>query len=225
MLDVGKTARKSTLERREEIARAVLRIIDERGLTSLTTATLASEVGVTTGALYRHFASIEEILSETARYGVDRIEATFPDPTLPPIDRLLALARNRVQVLGDDPGIAWLLRSEQAYLTLPPDAVDRLRGVVRRSRRFLLELLREGAAAGSIRGDIETELLLVPVLGTMHAVIGIGNGQRGPAAERRLDPERVLAALVRLLEPPRVPPDRTSDETSNHEPLNTEGSS
>ena len=201
------TRRKPAAERREDIARAVLRIIGERGLTSLTTATLASEVGVTTGALYRHFASLDEILIETVRFGVERIEATFPDPSLPPLDRLLALARNRVRLLGDDPGLAWLLRSEQAYLTLPEDAVRRLCDVVRRSRLFLLGTLREGAEGNSIRGDIEPELLLVPVLGTIHAVIGAGRTQRQLSRGKQPDPERVLYALARLLEPSPGAPD------------------
>jgi len=195
------TTRKPTVERREEIALAVLRIIGTRGLTSLTTATIAAEVGVTTGALYRHFASLDEILTETVRHGVERIEATFPDRTLPPLERLLVLARNRVRLLGGDAGLAWLLRSEQAYLTLPKDAAGRLRDVTRRSRRFLLQALRKGADDGSIRGDIEAELLLIPVLGTIHAVIGSGDPHRRPSRGKRPDPERVLSALARLLQP------------------------
>ena len=108
------TLRKPAAVRREEIAQAVLRIIGERGLTSLTTSNLAAEVGLTSGALFRHFASQDEILRETTRHAVARIEATFPDEPLSPVDRLLALARNRVRVLGADPGLAWFLRSEQA---------------------------------------------------------------------------------------------------------------
>jgi len=199
------TVRKPAADRREEIARAVLRIIGERGLTSLTTASLAAEVGVTTGALFRHFASLDEILSETVRYGVAKIENTFPDPALPPIDRILALARNRVRILGADPGLGWLLRSDQAYLTLPEDAVRRLRDVVRRTRQCLLRALREGAAAGSIRSDIEPEVLLVPVLGTIHAVIGMPGVHRQVPRGRQRNPERVLLALARLLAPPDVP--------------------
>ena len=195
------TTRKPTGERREEIVLAVLRIIGEQGLTSLTTATLAAEVGVTTGALYRHFASLDEILIQTVRLGVERIESTFPDSTLRPLDRLLALARNRVSLLGDDPGLAWLLRSEQAYLSLPRAAAERLRDVARRSRQFVLDTLREGIDDGSIRGDIDPDLLLVPVLGTIHAVIGFGRNVRRRTGGEHPDPEHVLLALVRLLEP------------------------
>ena len=55
--------RKKTFERKKEIVEAVLRIIGERGLTSLSTKTISEEVGVTTGALFRHFPSLEEIFT------------------------------------------------------------------------------------------------------------------------------------------------------------------
>ena len=195
------TIRKPTAVRREEIARAVLRIIGERGLTSLTTANLAAEVGLTSGALFRHFASQDEILREATRHAVARIEATFPDESLSPVDRVLALARNRVSVLGADAGLAWFLRSEQALLALPQDAARMLRDLLNRSRRYLLAAIREGAADGSMRDDIDPEVLLVPVLGTIHTLIGM-SGVQGTSSGRRPSTERVLAGLMRLLARP-----------------------
>ena len=192
--------RKPTAERRKEIAESVLRIIGERGLTSLTTTTLAEDVGLTSGALFRHFASRDEILVETVRLATARMEETFPDEGLDPVDRLLDLARERFRVLGSDAGLAWIFRSDQAFLVLPGEAVTLLREIVERSRRFVLEALREGAALGMIRRDIEPEVLLVPVMGTIHALIG-AQGARRLSTGSALDPEPVLAALVRLLEP------------------------
>lgn len=197
--------RKPTAERRSEITRAVLRIIGERGLTSLTTATLAGEVGVTTGALFRHFASLDEILRETVRHGTRRMEETFPDASLPPLERLMGLARSRVQLLRSDPGLAWLLRSEQAYLTLPDDAVKSLRALARRSRQYLLDAIREGMSQGSIRDDIEPEVLLVPVMGTIHALAGMpGVHHLAPGTDTRKQ-DAVLSALERMI----TPADRT----------------
>ena len=198
---VSPTIRKPAAVRREEIARAVLRIIGERGLTSLTTSNLAHEVGFTSGALFRHFASQDEILRETTRHAVARIEATFPDDSLSPVERLLALARNRVSVLGADPGLAWFLRSEQAALALPRDAAGLLRDLVARSRKYLLAAIREGVADGSIRDDIDPQVLLVPVLGTIHTLIGM-SGVQHTSSVRRPSTERVLAGLVRLLARP-----------------------
>lgn len=196
------TTRKPSAERREQICRAVLRIIGEQGLTSFTTTALAEEVGVTSGALFRHFTSRDDILRETVRHGVERIEATFPDPALPPLERLLRLARNRIRLLGSDPGLAWLLRAEQARLTLPKEAVNRLVDVVERSKAFILTALTEGAAQGSIRTDIEPEILMVVFMGTVHAVIGMQGIHRPATGDLGERPERVLEALVRLLGPP-----------------------
>lgn len=191
--------RKPTGERREEIVLAVLRIIGERGLTSLSTSSLAEEVGVTTGALFRHFNSREEILAEVVRHALARIEETFPDPALPPLQRLQQLAVNRVRLLSENPGLSWLLRSEQAYLELPEASVELLRGAVKRSRRFVLDALREGADRGEIRDDIEPELLLVPIMGTIHALAGSPGLQRHAA--RGNQPERILSALLQMLAP------------------------
>ena len=194
--------RKSATERRREIAAATLRIIGQRGVTALTMATLAEEVGLTSGALFRHFASRDEILVEAVRFAVEQIEQTFPARDLAPLARLIALATNRVTLVGSDPGLAWLLRSEQVYLTVPEDAVKQLRDLVSRSRQFILDAIREGAAAGSIRADIEPETLIVPVMGTIHALIGMPGVHQETAWRRRSDADRVIAALMRMLAPP-----------------------
>jgi AcrR family transcriptional regulator len=204
--------RKPAAVRREEIARAVLRIIGERGLTSVTTANLAAEVGLTTGALFRHFASQDEILREATRHAVSRIEATFPDEALPPLERLLALARNRISVLGADPGLAWFLRSDQAALALPADAARLLFDLAGRSKAFLLAALREAAAEGRIRDDISPGILLVPVLGTIHTLIGM-SGVRGRSEASASNSEQILAALLRLLSPQDPPPPAKSPGT------------
>jgi len=191
--------RKPSSERREEIVLAVLRIIGERGLTSLSTSSLAEEVGVTTGALFRHFHSREEILAEVVRHALARIEETFPGDSLPPLERLRQLAINRVRLLSEGPGLSWLLRSEQAYLELPEASVELLRDAVKRSRRFLLDALREGAQRGEIRDDIEPELLLVPILGTIHALAGSPGLQRHSARDHQ--PDRIFSALLQMLAP------------------------
>lgn len=195
------TPRKSSAERRREIARAVLRIIGEKGLPSLTMAAIAEEVGVTSGALFRHFSSREEILEETVRYALARVELTFPDPALPPQERLLQLASNRIRLLSAEPGIAWLLRFDQAYLALPEPAVQILHDLVARSRGFLLEALREGARRGSFRDDIEPEVLLVPVIGTVLSLIRTPGIRQLAVPEPAPDPDVVLSALMRLLAP------------------------
>lgn len=193
--------RRSRVERREQIAQAVLHIVGTTGITSLTTTTLAREIGVTSGALFRHFESRDEILCEAVRYATRQIDETFPDEALPAPERIVTLARNRLQVLRSEPGVAWLLRSEQASLVLPDEAVELLRSRVKRTKQYILAAIKDGVAEGSIRSDITPEILLVPIMGTIHAVLGMPGIRGKTAAKESSDPDAVLSALVRMIAP------------------------
>jgi hypothetical protein len=89
-------------------------------------------------------------------------------------------------------------------LVLPADAVETLRAVVARSRKFVLDAVREGVSDGSLRSDIEPEILVVPILGTIHALIGMSGVHRYVAGGRNNVPDRVLDALATLLAPPET---------------------
>jgi len=193
--------RKPRAERREQIAQAVLHIVATTGITSLTTTTLAREIGVTSGALFRHFKSRDEILREAVGYATRQIDDTFPDSTLPAPDRIVMLAKNRLQVLRSEPGIAWLLRSDQASLALPDDAVELLRSRAKRTRQYILTAIEEGVAEGSIRDDIAPEILIVPIMGTIHAVLGMAGIRGKSAAKKSSNSDAVLRALVRMISP------------------------
>lgn len=166
------TRRKPTAIRRREIAVAACTIVGRDGVTSLSTASLAREVGLSTGALFRHFASMDHIWEEVVRYAAERLDATYPAADLPPAARLRAVVEARIALLSREPGIAWLIRSPQAHHTLPGPAVEALKDVVQRSRVFLLEAIREGIAVGAFRGDLPPQVLLVPFTATVHALVG-----------------------------------------------------
>ena len=184
------------------MAQAALRIVGARGMGALTTASLAAEVDLSTGALFRHFPSFDAILDETVACALRSVEETFPDSGQPALERLLDLAQRRVHLLVAEPGIAWMLRSDEAALSLPPEAVARLRRLAKRSRDFLLDAIREGAAQGTIRRDIAAEHLVVPVIGTIHTLVGMSGVARRTAAAQDREVRQVLDALARLLAPP-----------------------
>ena len=187
--------RKNTTERKKEIVNAVLKIVGERGLTSLSTKTIAEEVGVTTGALFRHFPSLQEILREVTRFAISQIEDTFPDESIAPLERIKLLAKNRIMLLNSCNGLAWLLKSEQAFLTLPMDSVESLRSMMKQSKRFLLKSIKDGISEGSIRNDIKPEVLIVPILGTIHSMIGSPGMKKSSNKKQLSEINKVLSGL------------------------------
>lgn len=84
---------------------------------------LASGLGVTPAAAYRHFRSREALLSEVARIGFDRLEAAFAaafDPGQPPLDgadareRLARLAQAYLRFADAEPALWRLMFGAQA---------------------------------------------------------------------------------------------------------------
>jgi TetR/AcrR family transcriptional regulator len=188
--------RKPTEVRRQEIAGAALTVIGSEGASALTAAKIAKHVGVTSGALFRHFPSLEAILDEAVDRSLVALDETFPSSELPPLERLRAIATARIALLSSNPGLSWLLMSDQVYLTVSDGAVSRLRAMVKRSRSFLLSALREAIKDGTIRRDVSAENLLVIFTGTVHSLVGARGVHRGRT--RRDD---ALDALFTMLAP------------------------
>jgi len=182
-------------DRRQEIAETALRLIGLKGISNLTMASLAAEIGITAGALFRHFPSRDAILEAAVDFGIERLDACQPDQSLPPLDRLFAFAAARIAVVAEHPGVGWLLSPEQAVHAIPKDAAWKLDGAARRSTRLVLDALTAGAARGEIRADFAPEVLLVLVAGAIDRLARPGPGP--PRAQRD-----VLAALAAILAPP-----------------------
>ncbi len=184
------------------IADAVLKIIGERGIAALTTTVLAKELGVSSGAPFRHFGSRDDILEAAARRVGETVAGTFPTVALPPLERLQALFLARVNTLGKQAGVARFIFSEQFALALPPAAAERMLELVRGTRAFVLAALEEGADRGEIRKDLPPKALLPIVLGSLQHLVFLnalpsGLGKAPKARE-------VFATLSCLLAPTQM---------------------
>jgi AcrR family transcriptional regulator len=193
------TERRSTEQRRMEIADAALHLIAKRGIAELSTRHVAEAVGLTTGALFRHFGSLDEILHAVVDRAVELLKITYPPAELPPVERLERFVDARVATVGERLGILRLVLSEQFALALPPEAAKKLQGAVVESRAFLRQAIEEGQRRGEIRGDIGPEVLTTVVMGTtLAAAFEAANG-----ASRASGRAGLRAGLMRLIAAPR----------------------
>lgn len=181
-----------------------MRIIGEKGITSLTTTTLAQAVGLTTGALFRHFSSWDEIYRHTVHVAFAQMDATFPDPSLPPRTRVFQLAKNRIELFSMNPGLVWLFRSRQAGLTVPKDAALELSTMVQRSRGFLLTAIHQGMQDGSLRKDLTEETTLHLVTGAIQASFGPESLHPIMTKTQKENALKALEGLELVLTPPKT---------------------
>jgi AcrR family transcriptional regulator len=198
---MGELRRRSE-DRQTELTDAALHIIATKGIAALSTRSLAAQVGLSTGAIFKHFASLEALLDAV----VDRVEAvleaTYPSPALPPIKRLERFIEARSTAVGNQLGILRLVLSEQFVFALPKSGSVRLGACVQKTRAFVLACLREGQLAKELRADLPAETLAPIVMGTVQMLALSASKARQREAETRA----VLRSLLALLRPPAVAP-------------------
>lgn len=192
--------RRTSELRQVELTDAALRIIANQGITALTTRTLAAEVGLSSGAIFRHFASLDALLEAVVTRVEAVLESTYPPPSLPPLERLSQFIEARSTTIGDQLGILRLVLSDQFVLALPKGGSARLAACVQRSRQFIVECLREGQADNVVRGDVAAEALAPIVMGTMQ-VLALNRSRQQPAESRA-----VRATLLSVLAAPGEAP-------------------
>jgi AcrR family transcriptional regulator len=160
--------RKPTDVRRPEIADAGLHIVATQGIAALSTRVLADAVGLTTGALFKHFPSRDAFLLGMAERVRELLQATYPDTALPPSERLHRLAEARLALVSGRAGVLALVLSEQFALALPDEAVRVLREAIGQTHAFVAHAIRDGQADGSIRADVPAEALALLFMGALQ---------------------------------------------------------
>lgn len=190
-------ARRSSEVRQAELINAALHIIETKGIAALSTRSLASQVGLSSGAIFRHFASLNALLDAVVSHVEAVIDLTYPPPALPPVERLERFIEARSSAVGKQPGILRLILSEQFLLALPKSGSVRLSACVRKTRAFVIDCLREGQESGELRADQPAETLAPVVMGTVQMLSLTPSKARRRKAETRA----VLGSLLALLRP------------------------
>ncbi len=187
--------RKPTAERKEEILDAAARIMARDGIASLTIATLAREVGVTTGALFRHFETRDAILVALAERTAEQLrEDLRADVHSDAREALRAFVTARLGTVSKTPSAPVMALSPDVHLALPKKGRDALAAIVRETLAHVGEIVAKGQKSGAFREDISPQSAAGVVLGTMalRALQRVVNG-RPPTEEHPAD---TLLALL-----------------------------
>ncbi len=194
--------RKPTEVRQEEIKKAVLSIIDQEGMHNLSTRKVAERVGVSEGALFRHFRTkrdmilalvdeVEEVLMKSLR-DVAAEES-------PAEDRLLRFLCTHVRYLTANKGITILLFSEAAHAN-DPELKARMLKILNEQKRLAKKIVNDGISAGdwddSINVDHFATLYMgIPISLNIELVLSPGGVNTDNFCKK------MLAVLERALKP------------------------
>jgi AcrR family transcriptional regulator len=165
------TARKPSAVRRIEIADAALSIVATHGIGELTTRSLAKAVGLSTGALFKHYVTRDAMLLAMAERAAELLRTTFPAGNLSPTDRLRDFAAARVALVSGQSGILAVVMCEQFALALPAEATAVIQQAIRDTHAYVGAALEQGQRDGTVRNDVSAEGLALLFMGAMQVTV------------------------------------------------------
>jgi len=159
--------RLSTETRQAQIKEAVLDIISNEGLAKLSTKNLAAKVGVSEGAIYRHFESKKNILLSVVEDVHENLvvkQKTITDSGMAPSVKLFTFLCKQIKYLIYNKGITILLFSEATHANDSKLKANLLQ-ILKAQKNLLKQIVNEGINHGIWQKEIDIDAFATLYMG------------------------------------------------------------
>lgn len=185
-------------ERRAATVEAVINLAAEQNPSDITTTAIAQRMGLTQGALFRHFptkdAILEAVMTWVAERLLSRVDKAAQNITSP-LAALEAVFMAHIDFVSEHPGVPRMLFGElqRPGETLPKRMVQTL---IQRYGERLRHLLERGKAIGELDANLDIETASVSFIGSIQGLV-MQSLIAGDAARIRRDASGVFAIYRR----------------------------
>ncbi|MBS4020063.1 TetR/AcrR family transcriptional regulator [Ideonella sp. B7] len=185
-------------ERRAATVEAVINLAAEQNPSDITTTAIAQRMGLTQGALFRHFptkdAILEAVMTWVAERLLSRVDKAAQNITSP-LAALEAVFMAHIDFVSEHPGVPRMLFGElqRPGETLPKRMVQTL---IQRYGERLRHLLERGKAIGELNASLDIEAASVSFIGSIQGLV-MQSLIAGDAARIRRDASGVFAIYRR----------------------------
>ena len=185
-------------ERRAVTVETVIALAGERNPSDITTAAIAQRMGVTQGALFRHFPDKDAILTAVMEWVAARLLARIEKAVQSapsPLAALEAMFLAHAAFVAEHPGVPRMLFGElqRAQDSAPRRMVQTL---IRRYGERLHRLIEAGQAAGELDPGLDAEAAATLFIGSIQGLV-MQSLLAGDVERIRRDAPRVFAIYRR----------------------------
>lgn len=147
--------------RRDELLELAATMFAERGLKATTVRDIADSAGILSGSLYHHFKSKEQMVEEVLRDFLDWLFGRYQeivDRETSPLGRLSGLFLASFEAIEHRHAQVVIYQDEAKRLSSHPQfAFVEARN--KEQRKMWVDILHEGVADGSLRPDLDVDLV------------------------------------------------------------------
>ncbi len=160
-------------ERRAATVEAVVELAAEQNPSDITTAAIAQRMGLTQGALFRHFSTKDAILESVMDWVAERLLARVDNAAAnatSPMAALEAVFMAHIDFVAKHPGVPRMLFGE---LQRPGDTLPRkiVQALLCRYGERLQNLLEAGKAQGELHAQLDIGAASVSFIGSIQGLV------------------------------------------------------
>lgn len=160
-------------DRRAATVEAVVELAGEQNPSDITTTAIAQRMGLTQGALFRHFPTKDAILESVMDWVAERLLARIDKAAASaasPLTALEAVFMAHIGFVAEHPGVPRMLFGElqRPGDTLPKKMVQTL---IRHYKERLQQLLEAGKTQGELDAQLDIEAASVSFIGSIQGLV------------------------------------------------------
>jgi len=157
-------------ERWAAILAAATTVFRELGYEKATLEDIANEVGINRATLYYYVGTKEELLVALLAEPIEMVRTRLEEDAaakMPAPEKLAAALRNYVKTLDEHPEL-FIFLSENVHTVMTGPDADALRANADRYGQVLTQVIRDGAASGEFRNDVDPQVAVLAILGMFN---------------------------------------------------------
>jgi AcrR family transcriptional regulator len=166
------TKRQSTSLRRKQIIDALRKLIIEYGSENVTVRRIAKEIGVSQGAIYRHFKSKRQILDFLVDYIEENLigDVEKSDSNAGTLEILENILKSHISAIEQRKGVSFLIVAE--IVSLGDKRLNKkIYEVLNNYIKHIKDVLLRGVKSGEIRPDIDAAMAATVFLGIIQGLV------------------------------------------------------
>ncbi|PKN74222.1 MAG: TetR family transcriptional regulator [Candidatus Cloacimonetes bacterium HGW-Cloacimonetes-2] len=188
-------------KRQMELVESAIRIIAEQGLDKLTTKNLASAIGVTEAALYRHFKSKNDLMRMILSY-FEKLSCQVLDDIrtggLDPVESVRRFVLDRYKLFSGKPALAKVMFSEEIF-TSTPAFTDHYQMIMHKHKSEVVAYILRGQSEQLIRQNMDANQIFRIVVGSMRFIVMQWNLSR-QVFDLEAEGTALLDTIIELIE-------------------------
>lgn len=160
-------------ERRAVTVEAVVELASTQNPSEITTASIAKHMGVTQGALFRHFPSKDAIWQRVMEWVAERLMQRLDraaEGAASPLAAMEAMFMSHAEFVAEHPGVPRMLFGELQRAE-PTPAKRMVQTLIQRYGERISRMIERGKAEGELPVTLDTEAAVTMFVGTIQGLV------------------------------------------------------